>query len=90
MTRVFLATLGTETNTFASFPTGLDDFKRGFWAEDGIDKVPATPWSAPAKQWMKRSREAGWEVVESLHAFAEPAGPTIRVGVRDDARPHPR
>ncbi len=27
--RVFLATLGTETNTFASFPTGIDDFRRG-------------------------------------------------------------
>lgn len=76
--RVFLATLGTETNTFASFPTGLDDFKRGFWADDGIDRAAATPWSAPAKQWMKRSREAGWEVVESLYAFAEPAGPTTR------------
>jgi microcystin degradation protein MlrC len=78
MTRVFIATLGTETNTFASFPTGLDDFKRGFWTETGIDSVPASPWAGPAKQWVKRAREAGWEIVESLHAFAEPAGPTIR------------
>ena len=76
--RVFLATLGTETNTFASFPTALDDFRRGFWAENGIDEVPASPWAGPANQWVKRAREAGWEIVESLHAFAEPAGPTIR------------
>src|SRR5262245_60377651 len=76
--RVFLATLGTETNTFASFPTGLDDFKRGLWAENGIAEVAATPWSAPARHWLKRATEAGWEVVESLHTFAEPAGPTTR------------
>jgi microcystin degradation protein MlrC len=76
--RVFLATLGTETNTFASFPTGIDDFRRGLWAENGIEHVPSTPWAAPAKHWLKRAREAGWEVVESLHAFAEPAGRTTR------------
>ena len=76
--RVFIATLGTETNTFASFPTGLDDFKRGLWAEHGIAEAPATPWSAPAKHWLKRATEAGWEVVEGLHTFAEPAGPTTR------------
>lgn len=76
--RVFLATLGTETNTFASFPTGLDDFRRGLWAENGIAEAAATPWSMPAKHWLRRSREAGWEVVESLHTFAEPAGVTTR------------
>ena len=76
--RVFLATLGTETNTFASFPTGLDDFRRGFWTEAGIESVPTTPWSAPAKVFRARALAAGWEVVESLHTFAEPAGRTTR------------
>lgn len=76
--RIFLATLGTETNTFASFPTGIEDFKRTLWAEDGIEKVPLTPWSAPAYHWLNRARGLGWDVVESLHTFAEPAGPTIR------------
>jgi microcystin degradation protein MlrC len=76
--RIFLATLGTETNTFASFPTGLDDFRRGLWAENGIGEAAPTPWSAPARRWLKRAREEGWEVIESLHAFAEPAGPTTR------------
>ena len=47
LTRVFLATLGTETNTFASFPTSLDDFRRGFWVEDGIGNATPTPWAAP-------------------------------------------
>lgn len=76
--RVFLATLGTETNTFVSVPTGLDDFRRGLWAEHGIANMPPTPWSMPAKHWLKRAREAGWEVVEGLHAFAEPSGRTTR------------
>ena len=31
--RLFIATLGTETNTFASFPTGIDDFMDCFWAD---------------------------------------------------------
>jgi microcystin degradation protein MlrC len=76
--RVFLATLGTETNTFVSVPTGPDDFKRVLWAEHGIAEVPETPWSMPAKTWLRRALDAGWEVVESLHAFAEPSGPTTR------------
>lgn len=76
--RVFLATLGTETNTFASVPTGLDDFRRGLWEENGIAAAPPTPWSAPARLWLRRAQEEGWEVIESLHTFAEPAGITTR------------
>ena len=82
--RIFIATLGTETNTFASFPTGLDDFRRGFWVENAsVDSVPGSPWAAPAQHWLRRGRELGWEVVESLHAFAEPAGPTIRAAYEE-------
>src|SRR5688500_1184297 len=77
--RVFIATLGTETNTFASFPTGLDDFKRGVWTADGIDSVPTSPWSAPVNVFRARSLKAGWDVVESLHTFAEPARTTTRL-----------
>lgn len=76
--RLFLATLGTETNTFVSFPTGLDDFRRGLWVEGGIGAEPASPWSAPAKTWLAAARNRNWDVVESLHAFAEPAGITTR------------
>jgi microcystin degradation protein MlrC len=77
--RIFIATFGTETNTFASFPTGLDDFKRGFWVENAsVASVPGSPWAAPAQHWLQRATALGWEVVESVHAFAEPAGPTLR------------
>jgi microcystin degradation protein MlrC len=83
MTRIFIATLGTETNTFASFPTGLDDFRRGFWNEGNVASIPGSPWAAPAQHWVSRSKALGWEVVESLHAFAEPAGPTIRAAYEE-------
>lgn len=75
--RVFIATLGTETNTFASFPTGIEDFRRGLWVEDGVANAMPSPWAAPAQRWLQRAGAAGWEVVESLHAFAEPAGVTV-------------
>lgn len=76
--RLFIATLGTETNTFASFPTGLDNFRNGFWNEGDIGSIPGSPWAKPAQTWLTRAQALGWEVVQSLFAFAEPAGPTVR------------
>ena len=76
--RLFIATLGTETNTFASFPTGIDDFKECFWADRNVETFPASPWSAPPQIWRERGIAAGWEVIQSLFAFANPAGPTIK------------
>lgn len=76
--RLFLATLGTETNTFASFPTGIEDFRRGLWVENGIAHASLSSWAAPARRWLRRANELHWQVVESLHAFAEPAGVTVR------------
>src|SRR5690606_32262035 len=76
--RIFIATLGTETNTFASFPTGLDNFRNGFWNEGDIGPIPGSPWARPAQTWLNRAEALGWEVVQSLFAFAEPAGPTVR------------
>lgn len=75
--RVFVATFGTETNTFASFPTGIDDFRR-LWVEGNVASATPSPWVAPAQCWVRRAAELGWEVVESIHTFAEPAGPTTR------------
>ncbi len=76
--RLFIATLGTETNTFASFPTGIDDFKSCLWTHGDIESVPTSPWSAPGQIWLRRGRELGWDVVQSLFAFANPAGPSVR------------
>ncbi|MCL4187628.1 MAG: M81 family metallopeptidase [Rhodobacteraceae bacterium] len=78
MPRIFVATLGTETNTFASFPTGLGQFRNYVWSEDGIARVAPSHTSAPARHWVRRAQEAGWEVVEGLHARARPSGIVTR------------
>ncbi len=78
MTRVFMATLATETNTFASFPTDLADFRSRLWAEEGAEAVAPSAGTAPVRHWLKRARALGWEVVEGLHARAAPSGTTTR------------
>lgn len=76
--RIFVASLGTETSTFALFPTSIENFRRHMWAERGIEEAPLSPSSAAPKKWVELAREAGWEVVEGLHAWAQPAGITTR------------
>ncbi|QQS13104.1 MAG: M81 family metallopeptidase [Rhodospirillales bacterium] len=76
--RVFIACLGTETNTFVPFPTGRRTFEeRAFYRGDATKHTPNL-FSAPLHVWRKRAEERGWEVVESLCAFAEPSGITVR------------
>jgi len=76
--RLFIATFGTETSTFASFPTAIADFRDDLWSEGAIETLPPSPATGPAQLWLRRARAAGWEVVQSLHAFAVPGGPVIR------------
>ena len=78
MTRIFIASLGTETSTFALFPTSVENFKKYLWAEEGVEGLPPSPGSAAPRRWVELAREAGWEVVEGLHAWAQPAGITTR------------
>ncbi len=78
MTRVFIANLSTETNTFASFPTDLSDYRERFWSETGVDGLPHSGSAAPLRHWVQRARALGWEVVEGLMARAAPSGTTTR------------
>ncbi len=69
--RVFIASLATETNTFAPMPTSLNDFsvvRDGNYTSEHI----------PPAVWARMAREKGWDVTESLTAFAEPSGITLR------------
>lgn len=77
--KVFLASFGTESNTFATYPAGLADFKEGMWCEGNIANEHPSPWSGPAKLWFARAKERGWEVCEGLHTFAQPAGTVSRI-----------
>jgi microcystin degradation protein MlrC len=75
--KVFIAGLATETNSFSPIPTGRLAFEDAFVSRKATAE-PANLFSAPCHEWRRMAEERGWEVTESLCAFAQPAGPTIR------------
>lgn len=75
--KVLISGLATETNSFAPIPTGFHSFEESFVSRQGTSEPPNL-FSAPLHEWRKASEARGWEVVESLCAFAQPAGPTVR------------
>ncbi|MFN2450415.1 MAG: M81 family metallopeptidase [Candidatus Baltobacteraceae bacterium] len=65
--RIFTAALVTETNTFSPIPTGRDAF-----GSDGAEEL------ATLARWRERAQAGGHNLVESIGAVAQPAGPTVR------------
>ena len=76
--RVFIACLGTETNTFSSLPTGERTFGDTALFDGDATRHPPTPFSLPLHIWRAQAEAKGHAVVEGLCAFAQPAGRTIR------------
>lgn len=76
--KIFIASISTETNSFSPLPTGRLSFEEGVVAHGDATKGPVEYWSAPLHIWRNRAEAEGWEVVESLTAHAQPAGPTVR------------
>jgi len=76
--RVFAATLGTETNTFAPIPTGMSIFEETFLYPAGAHPDKPTHFTAPLWAARERAKTHGWTVIEGLCAFAQPAGVTVR------------
>jgi microcystin degradation protein MlrC len=72
--KLFIAGLATETNTFSPMPTGLADYIQ----VRGVNEVEPNTFEAPLAVWKRLSREQECEVVESLCAYAPPAGITTR------------
>ncbi len=75
--KLLIAGLATETNSFSPIPTGQLAFESSFVSREAT-ALPANLFSAPLHEWRAMAEAKGWEVVESLCAFAQPAGPTIR------------
>lgn len=74
--RIFIASLATETNTFAPFPTG-----RAAFEQHGVAKSAAkvdSALSGPLRVFRKLAEADGHVVIESLSAFATPSGRTVR------------
>lgn len=78
MKRIFTANLGTESNTFSSLPTGLRMFEETCLFRGGNYGADYPLFAAPLVAWRKLAEARGWQVVESLCAFAQPAGKTTR------------
>jgi microcystin degradation protein MlrC len=76
--KILIAQLATETNTFAAFPSGLGAYEEyGIFHGDASRKAPTT--SGDFLLFLRNLLEAdGHEVVESLCAFCQPAGRTVR------------
>lgn len=73
---VFTAGLSTETNSFSPLVATAADYtvQRG-----GVPDGPATPFESPLQVWRTKTREqAGWNLTESLNAFAMPSGRTVK------------
>jgi microcystin degradation protein MlrC len=76
--RVFIGALGTETNQFVPFPTGLRGYQEhGIWHGDATKHQP-TNFTAPLHVWRERAEARGWTVIEGLATFAAPSGTTVR------------
>jgi len=76
--KIFIAQLATETNTFAAAPTGLGGFEEyGIFHGDASTNSPKTTGS-----FMRMLRDLietdGHEMVESVCAFAQPLGRTVK------------
>lgn len=76
--KIFLACLGTETNSFSPIPTGFDLFKNTMLVRGGNFDDRPNLFALPIIAWARRAQEHGWNVSHSLSAFATPAGNTTR------------
>ena len=85
--RVYIGALGTETNQFVPFPTGLRGYQEhGIWRGDATKHEP-TNFTAPVHVWRREAEKRGWTVIEGLSTFAAPSGTTVRSvyeGFRDE------
>jgi microcystin degradation protein MlrC len=76
--RIFVAALGTETNSFSPIPTGLGSFEEYLWFPAGSHPEEPRFFTGPIVAARRRAAADGLTVIEGLAAFAAPAGPTTR------------
>jgi microcystin degradation protein MlrC len=81
--KFFAASLSTETNTFAAAPTGRGSFEDyGIYRGDASVKAPEG--GGALLRCLRDAAEAeGHTVVESVAAFAQPSGRTVRAVFED-------
>lgn len=75
--KLFMASLATETNSFSPIPTGWSGFREHLYTKQA-SRGEAGLYAAAVTRWRQRGEALGWEVVESLSTYAQPAGPTVQ------------
>jgi microcystin degradation protein MlrC len=73
--RIFIATFGTETNSFSPVPTGMHAFRSFEFYETGGSLAAPTWGNIPLREWRQLAEADGHEIVEGICAFAMPGGP---------------
>lgn len=76
--KIFIAGIATETNSFSPMPTGRISFEEGLLAHGDATKSAPVGFGAPLAVWRENAEKRGWAVSESLAAFSQPAGPTVK------------
>ncbi|HBY94617.1 MAG TPA: microcystin LR degradation protein MlrC-like protein [Chloroflexi bacterium] len=76
--KAFIACLSTETNSFSPIPTGFSNFAETFLVRGGEYGEKPITFAMPLLLFRRLANERGWSTVESLCAFAQPAGFTVR------------
>ena len=84
--QIFIATLSTETNSFCTMPTAMSGFEEYYLRFGTATQDPPNLMTEALHVWRRRAEALHWNVVESIAAIAEPAGPTVNacyVALRD-------
>lgn len=78
--RVFVASLATETNTFAPLYVDRSAFEEAFYAPPGTHPDTPTLCSAPVVAARTRARSGAFTLIEGTATWAEPAGLVSQAG----------
>ncbi|WP_457659763.1 M81 family metallopeptidase [Sinorhizobium medicae] len=76
--RIFMASLATETNTFSPIPTNLRSFVEGGYSRRDGTRSENGASSVALTEWRHAAESDGLDIVESITAYAQPAGTTNR------------
>jgi len=78
VTRLFTAMVATETHTFSPLPAGFKLYEECYMVRGGQHGNPPSVFAVPLCIFRDRAKAKGWEVVESLACFAQPANRTLK------------
>ncbi|MSP48346.1 MAG: M81 family peptidase [Alphaproteobacteria bacterium] len=76
--RLFTAMVATETHTFSPLPAGFKLYEECYMVRGGRHADPPAIFAVPLVIFRDRAKAKGWEVVESLACFAQPANRTLK------------